>query len=257
MTIFPFGPCELHLVEARLVDAQHRHQVAVVRRHELERVAAVDDRRGRRSSAPSARRECAPSCPASAAMSPVLSTSSGASCVYAGIAILQIQPLHVRQIRDVDRVHRRAHAVRLDGVLRLARRCRTAGTRNVPVLSGVIGRRVQFAESALRTSSSTLIRLEAAQPRFDQLVAALRDRDVARIDRDAEQAHRLRACSTAPRSDCSAVPQHLRAEHREQQRAPPSRRRARRRSSSARRRRSRVHRRPCARARARCASVGR
>ena len=44
---------ELDLVEAGFVDAQHRHEMAVGRRHELERVAAVHDRRVRPASAPS------------------------------------------------------------------------------------------------------------------------------------------------------------------------------------------------------------
>ena len=106
------------------------------------------------------------------------------SCVYAGIAILQIHPLHVRQVRHVDRVRRRAHAVRLDGVLRLARRCRTGGTRSARVLSAQHRDARPAASSRRCARAARRFRLEAAQPRLDQLVAALGDGRVARLDRE-------------------------------------------------------------------------
>ena len=150
-------------------------------------------------------------------MSPVLSTSSGSSCVYAGIAILQIHPLDVRQVRDVDRVRRRANAVRLDGVLRL--RADVEETeRETAVLSGVIGSRVHVVESALRTSSSTL---SDWNPRNLASISWSPPFATVAFPGSTEMLNKRRGGSPCPRhgDELETVPQHRRAEHRDQHRA--------------------------------------
>ena len=129
---------------------------------------------------------------------------------------------------------------------------------NRPVLSGVIGsarprRRIRAAHEQL-----DVIRLEAAQLRFDQLVAALGDRHVAGFDGDAEHARRRRAAAPRRRDELHAVPERERPEQREQQ-APRERHRRENPAvrAAARLRRSRVRRSPGARDRAPRASAAR
>ena len=74
-----------------------------------------------------------------------------------------------------------------------------------------------FAESSAANQQLDAVGLEPAQPCFDQLVAALRDGRVARIDGDAERTRRLRP--TPRRGDQShAVSEHRRTEHRQKNR---------------------------------------
>jgi hypothetical protein len=206
---------ELDLVEARCLDTQHGHQLAILRRHQTQRIAAVDDdatagRRHRRCDANAHHRALERRDVARAVDVERLELR------VRWISILEIHPLYVRQIRYVDCVRRRPNAVRFDRVLHLSTDIEQA----IRVSSDAVGRHRQarpVGGIGAAHQELDVVRLKSAQPRLEQLVAALGDRDVPRLDENAEQARRL-GVVPRHRDETHAVAQHRRAEHRDQER---------------------------------------
>ena len=209
------GSLQLHLVEALALDAHHRDQRAIGGARQLQRVAALHDHAAARRSGRVGVTRTRTIVPVSAAMSPVLSTRWIGQLRVGGIAVLEVEPLHERQVGDVETVHGRTHAARLDRILRDVREVEQA----IVVASRAVSahrhprprRRIRRAHQQVHA-----IGVEAAQRRRHELVAALGDRRVSRLHGDREHARpdsrrptvraagRARAASTAGPSERDA-----------------------------------------------------
>ncbi len=184
----PIRPLQLHLVETVLLHPDHGQQRAIGGPCERERVGAIHDH------APSRRRCRRHHADAHHRPHERRDVTGGIhllrrECGVGRIAILEVQPLHVGEVRDLQPIHRRPHAVGFHGILGRRGDVEQAEGEG----SGAVGGH-RKARPARRVGRSHVeidaFGREATQRRRHELIAALRDGRVPRLHIDRIQRDR-------------------------------------------------------------------